>query len=412
MMATDELLNSGAVFAGYEVLRPLGRGGFGAVYEVVKPGATKHVALKVLRAEMAEKPEVVARFIREAKAVALLQHPNIVGAVEVGEHEGHPFLAMELVVGDPLNDVVAREGPLPLERALAVAIPVMAALRTVHAKRIVHRDLKPDNVFITAGDEGVIRPKILDFGFAKMVEAGIQLTGSDTCIGTPNFMSPEQMQRPQSVDPRSDQWAVGVLLYYMLTGVKPFAGKSLRETLTNVLNREPEALRALRPEVPEAVEAIIARALRKKPWERYPSVQAMALALLPFADAALARAHEAEFAGPVDDDTANFDDVQRSTIPPGRISRPYISSEPPEAPSATERLSLEPELRRSHPPRAETPKPTPTPKPREGAEQFGCVPLGTRLLPKKISTHVIVYPNYVETLGMEKFYGFASDQSC
>ncbi len=282
MAVEEEAFAPGTVFAGYEVVRLLGEGGFGAVYEAVKPGLAEPVALKVLRAEVADNHEVVRRFFREAQAVAQLRHPNIVGAVDMGEFEGHPFLAMELLRGEALTELMNREGRVPLSRALDIAIPLLAAVRTVHAQGIVHRDLKPDNVFLTYNEVGAVVPKILDFGFAKMAEPGMQITRADTAIGTPNFMSPEQMLAPRDVDPRSDQWALGVLLYYLLTGVKPFAGKTLGDTLKNVLHHDPAPLRSRLPELPQGVEAAVARALRKSPAERFPTVHELAEALVPF----------------------------------------------------------------------------------------------------------------------------------
>jgi len=236
--SSEDTLAPGSVFAGYQIERLLGSGAFGSVYEASRPGSPP-VALKVLHVAVEDNEEIVRRFIRESKAIALLKHPNIVASVDVGQHEGRPYLAMERLVGEVLSTLMKREHRLQLGRALDIAVPLMAAVRTVHAQGIVHRDLKPDNIFITYTAEGRIQPKILDFGFAKMAEPGLQLTGKDTAIGTPNFMSPEQMLSPRTVDPRSDQWALGVLLYYMLTGVKPFKGEKLADTLRNVLQSEP-----------------------------------------------------------------------------------------------------------------------------------------------------------------------------
>ena len=292
--AAEDTLAPGTVFAGYEIGRLLGSGAFGAVYEATRPG-TPPVALKVLHVEVEGNEEIVRRFVRESKAIALLKHPNIVASIDVGQHEGRPYLAMERLVGEPLASLMKRENRLPWARALDIAVPLMAAVRTVHAQGIVHRDLKPDNIFITHTEEGLIRPKILDFGFAKMAEPGLQLTGKDTAIGTPNFMSPEQMLSPRSVDPRSDQWALGVLLYFMLTGSKPFKGEKLADTLRNVLQSEPAPLRALCPDLPEAIAKAVERSMRKPPDERFPSVHEFAQQLLPFAGDATAFSYATEF---------------------------------------------------------------------------------------------------------------------
>jgi serine/threonine-protein kinase len=292
--SSEDTLAPGSVFAGYQIERLLGSGAFGSVYEASRPGSPP-VALKVLHVAVEDNEEIVRRFIRESKAIALLKHPNIVASVDVGQHEGRPYLAMERLVGEVLSTLMKREHRLQLGRALDIAVPLMAAVRTVHAQGIVHRDLKPDNIFITYTAEGRIQPKILDFGFAKMAEPGLQLTGKDTAIGTPNFMSPEQMLSPRTVDPRSDQWALGVLLYYMLTGVKPFKGEKLADTLRNVLQSEPTPLRTLCPDLPEPVVKAIERAMQKPPDARFASVHEFAQQLLPFASDATAFSYATEF---------------------------------------------------------------------------------------------------------------------
>lgn len=288
------MLAPGTVFAGYEVVRLIGAGAVGAVYEAVRRDKGRRVALKVLRVAVRDDEEIVARFVREAKAVALLKHPSIVEPVDVGRYKNQPYLVMELLEGESLSALMFREKKLPLGRAIDIVIPIMAAVRTVHAQSIVHRDLKPDNIFITYPNGG-IRPKILDFGMAKMAEPGLQITAKDTAIGTPNFMSPEQMLSPRTVDPRSDQWSLGVLLYYLLTGVKPFDGRDLGDTLRNVLQREPAPLRQLAPDVPESVAAAVTRAMRKPPDERFASVHDFAQELIPFASDVTALQYASEF---------------------------------------------------------------------------------------------------------------------
>ncbi len=297
MSAEEEALAPGTVFAGYQVIRQLGEGAFGKVYEAVRDDISLTVALKVLRAEVSDNDEVATRFLREAQAVAQLRHPNIVGYVELGEVGGKAFLAMELLRGEALTDLMLREGHISLQRALDIAIPLIAAVRTVHAQGIVHRDLKPDNVFLTYTDGGAVVPKILDFGFAKISAPGMQITRADTAIGTPNFMSPEQMLSPREVDPRSDQWALGVLLYYMLTGVKPFAAKTLGDTLKNVLQYDPPSLREYLPSLPAQIDVAVMRTLRKSPGDRLGSVHELAEALLPYASDEVAALYTAEAYG-------------------------------------------------------------------------------------------------------------------
>jgi serine/threonine protein kinase len=297
MESDDETLFPGSWFAKYEIVRMLGEGGFGAVYEAVQLTTGRSVALKVLRAEVASNEEVLARFFREAQAIAQLHHPNIVEAVDMGNHNGRPFIVMELLIGESLTAYIGRLGRLGLSHAVDILIPMMAAMRCAHSQGITHRDLKPDNVFITQASDATLCPKVLDFGFAKMAQPGQQITRNDTTIGTPNFMSPEQMTSPREVDARSDQWALGVLLYFMLTGIKPFSGKSLIETLKNVLHSEIVSLRVHRPDVPEEVEQIIGKALQKNPDARYPSVHPMAEALMKYASDHTAMMYSVEFVG-------------------------------------------------------------------------------------------------------------------
>ena len=337
----DEVwLAPGTVYAGYEIVRRLGVGGFGEVYEAVKQESRARVALKVVRVELQDNVQIVVRFMREARAVALLRHPNIVAAVEVGEHQGNPFLAMELLSGEPLGDLVASEGKLPLKRALEIIVPLMAAMRTVHAQGIVHRDLKPDNVFLSYPDGAAVVPKILDFGFAKITEPGMQITRADTAIGTPNFMSPEQLLAPREVDPRSDQWSVAVLLYYMLTGVKPFGGRTLTDTLKNVLQYEPPRLDAYLPALPSPLVDALARALSKAPAARFESVHQLAEALLPYASDATAMLYTAEIYGDTVWDVVDTNPALAAIplVAPARPAAPspdapYVLSAPPRDPA-------------------------------------------------------------------------------
>jgi serine/threonine protein kinase len=295
MANADDKLAPGTVFADFQVVSVLGEGGFGAVYRAVHLRSGREVALKILRTEVATHPEVVHRFLREAEAVASLRHPNIVEAVAMGHHDNHPYLAMELLLGEPLTALMLREGALPLERALAILVPVMSAVRSVHEQGIVHRDLKPDNIFITYTAGYTVHPKVLDFGFVKFDDSHTRITRNDTTIGTPNFMAPEQLHSPTMVDARADQWALGVLLYYLLTNRKPFAADTLVGTLKNVLHEEPHPLHLLRPDLPPEVCAVVHRSLSKCVDDRFPSVHAMASALMPYTSDETALVYTSEF---------------------------------------------------------------------------------------------------------------------
>jgi serine/threonine-protein kinase len=283
-------LEPGTLLVGrYRVTRFVGRGGMGAVYEVVHAPSGRELALKVLPAEHATTAQLVARFQREAQAQALLEHPNIVEVVDLGALEdGSLYIAMELVRGHSVGDLL-EAGPLHPRRALVVANQVLEALGHAHERGIVHRDLKPDNVMIVrAGEPGLEYDlvKLLDFGLVKLVgEAAAELgdaklTQTGIVFGTPAYMSPEQaLGRP--VDARSDLYALGVLLFEMLTGRRPFLGSDALAVLREHVSAPPPALADVAPGAPwctPEMEAVVARALSKTPEGRFDSAAAMATA--------------------------------------------------------------------------------------------------------------------------------------
>jgi tRNA A-37 threonylcarbamoyl transferase component Bud32 len=287
-----EPLAPGAIFGGYEIVRRLGAGAFGEVYEALRLPLKKRTALKVLHPELARHAEVTARFRREAELVAQVEHPHIVGVFDVGAHEGRPYIAMEYLDGESLAKRLAREGTLPVATTVDLTLAVMSAVATVHARGIVHRDLKPDNLFLARLSTGETQPKLLDFGIAKVREAGLTLTGA--VMGTPLYMSPEQAQGSKGVDAASDQWALGVIVFECLTGRAPFAGDSLLELLVAITSGPIPRLCAADPSLPPALDAAVARALERRATARWPSVRAFGAALLPFASPG-ARARWAEF---------------------------------------------------------------------------------------------------------------------
>jgi eukaryotic-like serine/threonine-protein kinase len=259
----------------YRVEAELGRGGMGVVYRAVDTRLGRPVALKMLHGEA---PDAARdqRFVQEARAASALNHPHIVTIYEIGEDAGTTFIAMELVAGTPLDEVLAA-GPLPVAKALEYGAQIASALAAAHAGGIVHRDIKPANIVITRDG----RAKVLDFGLAKLVDRRPQevtITGMVTSpgliVGTVAYMSPEQAQG-QAVDRRSDIFSFGAVLYEMLTGRRPFAAPSEMGLITAILRDEPPAMRSLRPELPVALDAILARALAKDPAARYDSAEAM-----------------------------------------------------------------------------------------------------------------------------------------
>jgi len=268
----------GSVFGRYRVVRRIGRGGMGAVYEAVHCDLEKRVALKVLLPSAAPQGELVARFEREGRAAAKVRHPNVVDVSDVGVEGGVAWLVMEFLEGEDLSQRLHRDGALPLQRVAELMLPVLGAVEAAHSMGVVHRDLKPENIFLARMGDGSIVPKVLDFGISKMQPAagGPALTATGIMMGTPCYMSPEQAQSTRGVDGRSDQFSLGVILYECATGRRPFEGESFVGILTAIMEGRYERPRSLRPDLPERFEAMVARSLERSPEARFPSVAALA----------------------------------------------------------------------------------------------------------------------------------------
>ena len=267
----------GKTVSHYKITGKLGSGGMGEVYEAEDTELRRKVALKVLPEELASDPERLERFKREARAVAALNHPNIVTLHSVEEADGHHFLTMELVEGESL-DAAIPDGGFDLDRIFELAVPVADALAAAHDKGVVHRDLKPANVMV--GSDG--RVKIVDFGLAKLWEAELGteetaletegLTKEGVAMGTAPYMSPEQLQGVE-VDHRSDLFSLGILLFEMTTGRRPFKGKSSIELASSILKDSPDSVTDVREGVPRHLGRIIKRCLEKDPELRYQSAK-------------------------------------------------------------------------------------------------------------------------------------------
>ena len=261
--APDLLSLAGRTISHFHVLEPLGAGGMGVVYRAEDTRLGRSVALKFLLPQHSVDSAAKERFLREAHSAAALDHPNLCTIHEVGESEdGRLFLAMALYSGETLKARLAREGPLPVEDALAIARQIVEGLACAHAAGIVHRDLKPGNVMLLP-DSTV---KILDFGLAKMRDQS--LSGDSARLGTVAYMAPEQI-RGEAVDARTDLWALGVILYEMLTGKRPFEGEHEVAIAHAILHDEPVRPLTLRGDVPEAVENLVLRLLAKDPARRH-----------------------------------------------------------------------------------------------------------------------------------------------
>jgi tetratricopeptide (TPR) repeat protein len=250
----------------YEVIRPLGKGGMGAVYLARDPAIDRLVAIKLLR-EGLDSAELRERFTREARSAGRLRHPNIVTIFHVGEHDAQPFIVMEYIPGDTLGEIIKRQLPLTIARKLKIIEDLCRGLAYAHKAGIVHRDIKPANILVDS--EGVV--KILDFGIARIGEQGITRMGM--MMGTPNYMSPEQIN-PGTADHRSDVFAVGLVFYELLAYVRAFPGEDFA-VLHNILHTEPQPIEKFCPGIDQEVAAVLQRALAKQPEARYQDLAAM-----------------------------------------------------------------------------------------------------------------------------------------
>ncbi len=266
----------GDKFGHYSIVALIGKGGMGVVYRAVDELLCRPAALKVLPPCSEDDAERRRRFLREARAAASVNHPNIATIYEVGESNGKSFIAMELVEGKSLGRRIS-EGRLPIDEALNVGAQILRGLQKAHVAGLVHRDLKPDNVMIN--DDGTV--KVLDFGLAKPAEVAEPIGEADTAltddgrlVGTPYYMSPEQA-RGKVVDKRSDLFSFGIVLYEMITGKRPFTGGTPSDIVSSVLRDDPAALSSIRADVPPEVERIVERCLQKDPQKRHPDAKSV-----------------------------------------------------------------------------------------------------------------------------------------
>ena len=252
----------------YLIGERLGRGGMATVFRAHDPDIGRDVAIKFLHAALCEDPEYHARFLREARAAGGLSHPNIVTVHDVGEIEGRPYMAMELLDGQPLSDEMTDAKPLPVRDVIIMAIQLSRALAYAHKRGIVHRDIKPGNLMRVKDTQTI---KVTDFGIAHMESAGSEhRTRVGDILGTPQYMSPEQAQGDK-LDGRSDLFATGILLYQMLTGQRPFLGDSLVALAVKIAKEEPIPIEKLRPDLPASLRRIVERCLAKTPDRRFQS---------------------------------------------------------------------------------------------------------------------------------------------
>lgn len=287
-------VNPGDVLAGkYRVERVLGQGGMGVVVAAKHLHMDQRVAIKFLLPDLASHPETVARFAREANAAVKIQSEHVARVIDVGTLEsGAPYMVMEYLEGSDLSDLVARRGPLPWHEVVEYVLQACEAIAEAHVTGIVHRDLKPANLFLIRRADGSPCVKVLDFGISKAADAasGSALTQTAAMMGSPKYMSPEQLKSSRDVDARTDIWALGVILYELLSGEGAFRADTMPQLYVAIIQDPPQPLR--RPDVPPGLVQVILRCLEKDPARRFQNVAEFAAALHEFAPAHARRSVE------------------------------------------------------------------------------------------------------------------------
>jgi serine/threonine-protein kinase len=266
----------------YEVLEYLGSGAMSDVYAALHTGLRKRVALKVLRSALRDDQDAVERFLREGECAARVSHPNVVNVHDVGVEDGMPYLVMEFLSGETLDEKLTREGTLSIEMAIDLMLPIFDAVDHVHRAGVIHRDVKPSNILLARRDDGSLQPKLVDFGVATFDDRRL-ITGNLGPIGTPTYMSPEQARGLDPVDPRSDQYALASILFELMCGREPFPGADIDTVLYSVARGQFPRLRDTLAKAPRALDEALARATAFHPRDRFGSVREFAEALLPFA---------------------------------------------------------------------------------------------------------------------------------
>jgi serine/threonine protein kinase len=286
---------AGDVLSGkYEIERVLGMGGMGVVLAARHVTLGQRVAVKLLLPQVAKLPEAAQRFLREARASTNLRSEHVARVLDVGTLDnGAPYMVMEYLEGRDLHQLASTQSPLPIAPSVEYVLQAAEALAEAHSVGIVHRDLKPANLFLTTHADGSPLVKVLDFGISKANlpgESGI--TATDAVLGSPGYMSPEQIRSAKHVDQRADVWGIGVSLYELLTGAPPFDGSSVAAVSVQIVLETPKLAHELRPDVPQGLSQVVQRCLEKEPAKRYQNMAELAAALLPFAPSGSASAVE------------------------------------------------------------------------------------------------------------------------
>jgi eukaryotic-like serine/threonine-protein kinase len=314
---------TGELFADrYLVERQIGRGGMGVVFAAKHPILDQSVAIKLLQADISEDDSYRRRFVNEARASALIENEHVVRVLDVATlANGQPYIVMEHLDGDDLAQLLRRRKRIPYREAVGYVMQALMAISAAHLQSIIHRDLKPSNLFLADRRDRSRIIKVLDFGISKlMLPADDGVTTTNALLGSPGYISPEQARSTKMVDPRTDIWSLGIILFELITGARPFVGANVGQVIVNVLENDVPAMPS-DADVPTELEAVVRKCLEKDASKRFANVRDLARALVPFGDASAASSLErieAMVGGDGAKTTTAPDDDERIVAPAGR----------------------------------------------------------------------------------------------